>query len=114
MYCQLRSDQGFKKYSRSIKTEINNERILWAPDLCLLGSISFWNGPHGPIVRKKDLKPPDNFPCFSSFNHTDYKCFEPDKCVVDTNEVFQGECQDDEKTSYPAGAIVTSCCDCFV
>ena len=50
----------------------------------------------------------------STLNQTNYKCFEPDKCVVNTNEVFQGQCVDDEKTSYKVGASVTSCCDCFM
>ena len=43
-----------------------------------------------------------------------YTCFEKDNIPVNTEEIFEGHCNDIHGNKYQKDSTTTSCCDCLV
>ena len=43
-----------------------------------------------------------------------FTCFEKDSVPVDTEEIFEDQCVDDQGNKYQTGSKLTSCCHCLM
>ena len=50
----------------------------------------------------------------SSGDVSPYTCFERDNVPVDTEEIYEGHCEDSRGNKYQEQSTTTSCCECLM